>query len=117
MSSLSRRTAPRRRRTELIRRRRINAHADASRRTDASGRRIILATVQWIRVIVTSHSNSEIQKAMANKENVQLFDLTVKYTAHKNIEILVKFQLEILLLLYQKQMVCSFGPILQLTSY
>ncbi|KIK56055.1 hypothetical protein GYMLUDRAFT_174907 [Collybiopsis luxurians FD-317 M1] len=43
--------------------------------------------IQWIRVIVTSRPNSEIQKAMIDDDHVQLFDLTAKYTAHKDIEI------------------------------
>ncbi|KIK51305.1 hypothetical protein GYMLUDRAFT_252157 [Collybiopsis luxurians FD-317 M1] len=52
-----------------------------------------LSQIQWIRVIVTSRPNSEIQKAMMDKNYVQSFDLNVEYTAHQDIEMFFKERL------------------------
>ncbi|KIK62829.1 hypothetical protein GYMLUDRAFT_164023, partial [Collybiopsis luxurians FD-317 M1] len=46
-----------------------------------------LLKIQWLRVVVTSRLNSEIRRAIVNKELVKDFDLANDYTAHKDIEL------------------------------
>ncbi|KIK58572.1 hypothetical protein GYMLUDRAFT_141365, partial [Collybiopsis luxurians FD-317 M1] len=45
-----------------------------------------LSKMKWIRVVIMSRPNSEIQKTMTNKKHIQSFDLSVGYTAHQDIE-------------------------------
>ncbi|KIK56525.1 hypothetical protein GYMLUDRAFT_106290, partial [Collybiopsis luxurians FD-317 M1] len=46
-----------------------------------------LSKIKWIRVVVMSRPNREIQKAIQKMKGLQSFDLNVDYTAHQDIEI------------------------------